>query len=317
MNINHFSSNKNGISKQILDILSCPYCGNPLNEVDDGVQCCKCNEKYQYSNDGQLDLRLHRKKQYQLSFELGANLLKENNLEFKTLVPNSFSQIDFSKINIPFHLTSESLSYFPKAKSNESIVLDLGCGNTIHRKICEYAGFKYIGLDYNSSEALLLGDGHSLPFKDNSFELILSIAVLEHIQYPFIMMNEVYRVLKPGGRFFGTVAFLEPFHGDSFYHHTHLGILNSLKFAGFNIEHIAPSADWSVLIAQANMSLFPRLPFSISKSLVLPIFCLHRIWWKLGYFITHSNSMSEKNRILYTTGSFFFLANKKEDVAIN
>jgi len=304
---------RNNLSKKIWDILACPYCGNSISRIENGARCLECHEEYAYSNEGQLDFRLRRKKSYQLQFELGANLLPEKGFDFKILQKNTSPQVDFTKIKVPWHLNEELMSYFPKAKGNDSIMLDLGCGSTVHREVCEHAGFEYVGLDYDSPDALILGDAHALPFKDNSFEFILSIAVLEHIQYPFIMMKEAYRVLKSGGTFIGTVAFLEPFHGDSFYHHTHLGTFNSLKFAGFDIKHVAPSADWSVLIAQASMSLFPKLPRPISKSLVLPLHLLHRIWWKLGCFISHSNMASEKYRILYTTGAFSFIANKGED----
>lgn len=304
---------KHKFSKRVLDILACPYCGGFLRQTNVGVKCSNCQQEYPISSDGQLDLRLQKKKQYQLQFELGTNLLPEGGFEFGVLQENPHPEVDFTKFEVPRHLSKELMSYFPIAKSNDSIMLDLGCGSTIHRKVCEHAGFKYVGLDYNSADAPILSDAHSLPFKDNSFEFILSIAVLEHIRYPFVMMKEAYRVLKPGGTFIGTVAFLEPFHGDSFYHHTHLGIFNSLQFAGFYIEHIAPSAKWSVLIAQASMCLFPKLPPLISKILVLPLYLLHKIYWKLSYFITHSNRVNEANRVLISTGAFTYIASKKEE----
>ena len=304
--------NKHELPKRIWDILACPHCGGSLSITDNGAKCSNCRQEYAYSNEGQLDFRLQRKKTVQLQFEVGTNLLPEKGFEFKPLQKCISPQVDFTNIGVPWHLTEELTSYFPKARGGNSLMLDLGCGSAVHREICEHAGFEYVGLDYDSPDAPLLGDAHSLPFKDNSFEFILSIAVLEHIQYPFVMMNEAYRVLKPGGKFIGTVAFLEQFHDDSFYHHTHLGTFNSLQFAGFDIEYIAPSVKWSVLIAQANMCLFPKSPRLLSKLFVLPIYLLHRIWWKLGYWITHSNCANETNRSLISSGVFTFIANKVE-----
>lgn len=187
-------------------------------------------------------------------------------------------------------------------------MLDLGCGKMRHREVCEYAGFDYVGLDYDSPHAPLLGDAHSLPFRDNSFEFILSIAMLEHIRFPFVMMREAHRVLKPHSRFIGTVAFLEPFHSSSFYHHTHLGIFNSLQYGGFQVEHIAPSKAWTALLAQARMGLFPKMPSSLCKALLFPLQALHKLWWRVGSLV--DGRSTERDRILRTTAAFAFIAAK-------
>ena len=47
---------------------------------------------------------------------------------------------------------------------------------------------------------LLCGDGYDLPFANESFEVVLLIAVLEHTREPWRVLAEARRVLKPGGR---------------------------------------------------------------------------------------------------------------------
>jgi SAM-dependent methyltransferase len=264
---------------------------------------------YPYTPSGSLDLRLKKPKKYNLEFEIGTGLQHAKDLRIEPLTVNPNPEVDFSSARAPRHLTKDILSYFPKVKSSDGLMLDLGCGATgVHREVSEGAGFEWVGLDYESPSALILGDAHSLPFKSNTFEFILSIAVLEHIRYPFVMMREVHRVLKPHGRFIGTVAFLEPFHGDSFYHHTHLGTLNSLLYGGFNVEKLAPSEKWSVLTAQASNGLFPKMPKSLSRSIVYPLHLLHKLWWRMGNLV--SPNLSNNVRIRNTTGSFTFIASK-------
>jgi ubiquinone/menaquinone biosynthesis C-methylase UbiE len=300
----------NKISDNVQKILACPHCGSSLTVADQGAICDGCQSNYRFSKSGAIDLRLQQTKTYKYNFELGKSLLPESEFDFGLLQKNQNPEVDFSSYNVPFHLSKEIMSYFPKAKADNSLMLDLGCGNMVHQEVCRHAGFEHIGLDYEAKEASLLGDAHCLPFKDESFEFILSIAVLEHIQFPFVVMKEAYRVLKPNGIFIGTVSFLEPFHGNSFYHHTHLGTYNSLKEGGFRIEKICPSYEWSVLVAQAAMGLFPKMPHFISKLIVMPVQILHRIWWKIGRIVSKLSSATEDVRIRKTTGVFTFIARK-------
>jgi SAM-dependent methyltransferase len=297
------------IADNIWNILACSYCGQTLEKTRTGAKCSGCNLIYEYSDSGPLDLHIKKPKKYILDFELGTPLFGSEDFLFQPMTANTKPQVDFSGLRIPRHLTKDILSYFPKASSRQSLMLDLGCGGAIHKQVCERAGFEWVGLDYESSKAQILGDGHSLPFNDNSFEFILCVTVLQYVRYPFVMMREAYRVLKPGGKLIGTVAFLEPSHGTSFYHHTHLGIYNSLQYGGFTVEKISPSEKWSGLIAQASMGMFPGMPRIISQSIVFPLQLFHQLWWQLGGLIRGRNLSHVRAR--HFTGSFTFIASRK------
>jgi SAM-dependent methyltransferase len=291
----------------VWEILRCASCGGRFIRTERGVDCLGCGAAYAYVDGGSLDLRLKTPRDYPVTFVVGQPPLREEGLWKGALTPRP-PQVDFAGIETPNHLTSAMLDRFPLAQSRSSMALDLGCGMGIHRSVCQRAGFQWVGLDYAEAGAPILGDGHALPFVDESFDFILTIAVLEHIRYPFVMFQEVQRVLKPGGKLIGTVAFLEPFHGHSYYHHTDLGTLNLLAHSGLSTEEIAPHKDWMVLTAQARMGLFPRMPPKLAHLAVLPIDLLHRLWWRLGRLV--DPRATENLRLRTTTGAFTFVAVK-------
>ena len=146
-------------------------------------------------------------------------------------------------------------------------LLDLGCGPRDQAAPAEHLGASYVGIDYSSDRADLLADGHAIPFRDATFDVVLSYAVLEHLYHPFLALQEVARVLRPGGVFVGTVSQGEPFH-DSFFHHTAWGLLSVLRPAELRPLRLWSSHD--TLHALSTMGRYPR-------ALRLLIEAIHRI----------------------------------------
>ncbi len=56
-------------------------------------------------------------------------------------------------------------------------------------KYCKQRGLKNISVF----------DGKVIPFKDNTFDIITAIDVLEHVKDDYFASKEIFRVLKPGG----------------------------------------------------------------------------------------------------------------------
>lgn len=54
--------------------------------------------------------------------------------------------------------------------------------------------------------------GRELPFHDNSFDLVISQEVLEHVDDPGHWVGEIHRVLKPDGRFYCQIPFMIGYH---------------------------------------------------------------------------------------------------------
>jgi SAM-dependent methyltransferase len=299
------------ISSAVWSALRCPECGNRLVKSDNGAECPACGQSYPYTEYGSLDLRLRQPKKYPLEFELGNARLSGLNFPSDPLAKNPEPAVDFSGIQVPRHLTKELLSFFPKARSASSLMLDLGCGDAVHKEVCTHAGFEWVGMDYQAREAPILADAQSIPFEDGTFEFVLCVTVLQYVQFPFVAMREAFRVLKPQGTLIGTVAFLEPSHGTSYYHPSHLGTYNLLQDAGFTVHKLAPVTDWPALKAIASMGLFFRMPRPIAQALIAPLQLFHTLWWRAGGLLTGRDL--ENVRLKHFAGSFIFIATRDDE----
>jgi SAM-dependent methyltransferase len=295
------------VSPAVWEALACPQCRAPLGPSETGACCQGCGREYGRAEWGALDLRLPQEKKYPVSFAVGPASAPAADVPFLPLPAHPAQEVDFTGVPRPHNLSHEFLSYFPRARARPALLLDLGCGDSIHRPITEHAGYEWVGVDHAAREALLLADAHSLPFRDQAFECVLTVAVFEHLRFPFVAIQEIHRVLKPGGKLLGTVAFLEPFHGDSYYHHSPLGTLNTLRHGGFTVQYVAPHVHWTGLLALARMGLFPGMPLPLVAALVAPLRWLHVLWWTMAGWL---GLASPEKRLRNTTAAFAFVATR-------
>lgn len=125
------------------------------------------------------------------------------------------------------------------------LVLDCGAG---HRDVYYPNVVNFEIVEYPSTD--VLGVAEELPFEDESFEAVLSIAVLEHVLDPRRAANEIIRVLKPGGTLYVAVPFLQPLHGypNHYFNMTHEGLRSLFTELSVIKQQVLPSTGpiWSL-----------------------------------------------------------------------
>lgn len=97
------------------------------------------------------------------------------------------------------------LEHIPKPNK----LLDVGCGTGVHTKWFNEQGIDAWGITINSAEVInrvhpnvIYGNMLDVQFKDETFDCVFMLGVLEHTHSPYVALCEANRVLKSGGHLF-------------------------------------------------------------------------------------------------------------------
>ena len=135
------------------------------------------------------------KKNSSLNFK--KNYYRERNSILKAKKNIRLHQLAENEINT-FFIIARLSGFEQKSILKNKKILDLGSGDQflkcsmVKRKV-DYNPIDIDTTDFNTDQ---------LPFKSNSFDIIFSLAVIEHINGISNYLSEVRRVLKPGGLFY-------------------------------------------------------------------------------------------------------------------
>lgn len=168
----------------------------------------------------------------------------------------------------PFYFTRLGLYKNIKELSHliSGRILDAGCGNKPYKNL--FLSDEYIGMDiehgahiHRNENVDVFYDGKKFPFEDNSFDSIISSEVLEHVFNPKEHLSEIYRVLKPGGKFLISVPFLWDEHEQPYDYarYSSFGLGYLLKTNGFEvIEQRKSIADIRVIFQIIDIYIYKK-----------------------------------------------------------
>ena len=125
----------------------------------------------------------------------------------------------------------------------KSLVADIGSGpNRLSPDFINVDVSPFPGVD-------VIADGDNLPFRNGTFDGIVTESLLEHVINPQKVVNEAIRILKDGGVIYTSAPFIHPYHAspDDFSRFTASGLKE--LFSGLEILELGVrSGPWSAFL---------------------------------------------------------------------
>lgn len=144
-------------------------------------------------------------------------------------------------------------------------VLDAGSGEGFYRPLFRNANYystDFIQVDKPYGEVNFVSKLENIPIKSNIFDVVLLTQVLEHIPNPSIVLNEIYRVLKPEGHVWLSAPLFFPEHEVpyDFYRYTQYGLRYIVESAGFEVVELYPLEGYGATLSYQLKYAIKNLP---------------------------------------------------------
>jgi len=151
-------------------------------------------------------------------------------------------------------------------------VLDAGAGQCQYKQY--FSSHRYVAMDaacgdtlWNYSNLDAVCDLSLLPCHDAVFDGVLFTQVLEHMSEPQAVLDELHRVLRPGGLLYLSVPQSQGEHQTphDYFRYTRFGLLHLLEKAGFTVKEIQPECGFFEYLGN-RMTVVPKVLFWNRKS---------------------------------------------------
>ncbi len=92
--------------------------------------------------------------------------------------------------------------------SDDAVIVNIGSGPQHFKGRRDIINIDLFAFD----EIDIVADADDLPIEDHSVDLIINVAMLEHVVDPAAIVKEMQRILKPNGKILAYAPFIVPYH---------------------------------------------------------------------------------------------------------
>ena len=193
-------------------ILVCPKCLGYIEISSKFYHCDNCTITYHKEN-GKINFLINSIAHDSNILNQIKNIIKKFPIVYKIA----------AEVVAPVHISKNTLKKIISEINNKALLgLNIGSGITNYStQIINFDSQQFANVQ-------VVGDLFSLPFRDNTFDYVFSIYVLEHVPNPELAIKEMHRVLKPGGICYSFIPFIQGFHAapNDYVRFTPTGVVN-------------------------------------------------------------------------------------------
>ena len=171
-------------------------------------------------------------------------------------------------------------------------VIDFGAGMSRYKEWIVTKATSYTAMDLFQFPGIdIVGDVLNPPLPDASYDTAVSTHVIEHVREPWVMAEQMHRVLKPGGTIIIMAPFMYPFHADptDFFRFSEQGIASLFERLGMEIVLCSKYGGWSDVVSE------------VIKQKFLSPYKKPHAWWRRRTFSAIETTLGFFNRF-YTPG---------------